>query len=94
MKEQSKKLHKELDEAVLKQYESLSVDEIKNLLFSEKWMARLMSDITNEINSVLNSSVSRLMMIARRYSRTLSAIESDTEKSREAVSLALKGMGY
>ena len=94
LKEQSKKLHKELDEAVLKQYESLSVDEIKNLLFSEKWMARLMSDITNEINSVLNSSVSSLVMIAKRYSRMLGEIESDTEKSRNAVSLALKGMGY
>ena len=94
LKEQSKKAHKELDEAVLKQYESLSVDEIKNLLFSEKWMARLMSDITNEINNVLNSSVSRLVMIAKRYSQMLGEIESDTEKSRNAVNLALKGMGF
>ena len=90
----NKAKHKELDEAVLKQYESLSTDEIKRLLFNEKWTARLMDDINGEIESVLNSSVSRLVMIAERYARTLGELENDTEKSRGAVNLALKGMGF
>jgi len=34
------------------------------------------------------------VMIAERYARTLGEIENDTEKSREAVNLALKGMGF
>ncbi len=94
LSQQSRKLQRELDEAVLKKYENLSVDEIKNLLFNEKWTARLQQDINSEVDSVLNSSVSRLVMIAERYSRTLSEIENDTEKSRGAVNFALKGMGF
>ena len=89
-----KKLYKEFDEAILKKYSELSIDEIKHLLFDEKWTARLTQDINNEIESVLNSSMSRIVMIAKRYVRTLGEIESDTEKSREAVRDVLKGMGY
>ena len=94
MKEQSKELQKKLDEAVLKKYKELSIEEIKYLLFDKKWTARLTTDINNEIGSVLNSSMSRLVMIAERYTRTLGEIENDTEKSREAVRNALKGMGF
>ena len=89
-----KKLYKEFDEAILKKYSELSIDEIKHLLFDEKWTARLTQDINNEIESVLNSSMSRIVMIAERYVRTLGEIESDIEKSREAVRDVLKGMGY
>ena len=94
LKEQSKELQKKLDEAVLKKYKELSVDEIKHLLFDKKWTARLTTDINNEIDSVLNSSMSRLEMIAERYVQTLDEIESNTDKSREAVRNALKGMGF
>ena len=83
-----------LNKKILAKYPELSIGEIKHLLFDEKWMARLTQDINNEIESVINASVSRLVMIAKRYAMTLGEIDSDTDKSREAVRNALKGMGY
>ncbi len=91
---EAKRLHKELDESVMKQYGDLSVDEIKHLLIDSKWAARLTGDIHGEIDGVMNVCLSRLVMIAERYGRTLGEIENDTEKSREAVHNALRGMGY
>ena len=91
---ESKRLHKELDESVMKQYGDLSVDEIKCLLIDSKWAARLMGDIHGEIDGVMNVCLSRLVMIAERYGRTLGEIENETDGSREAVHNALRGMGY
>lgn len=91
---ESKRLHKELDESVMKQYGDLSVDEIKHLLIDSKWAARLMGDIHGEIDGVMNVCLSRLVMIAERYGRTLGEIENETDGSREAVHNALRGMGY
>ena len=90
----ARRLRKELDEAVMKKYADLSVGEIKRLLFEAKWSARLRRDILGEVESVLNASLSRLMMIAERYGRTLGEIESDADGSREAVRDALGRMGY
>ncbi|MBQ9629246.1 MAG: N-6 DNA methylase, partial [Synergistaceae bacterium] len=91
---EAKRLRKELDEAVIKKYKDLSVDEIKRLLFNAKWLARLSHDISIEIDGVMNECMSRLMMIAERYGRTLVEIEKDTDESREAVRNALGRMGY
>ncbi|MBQ3449304.1 MAG: SAM-dependent DNA methyltransferase [Synergistaceae bacterium] len=91
---EAKRLRKELDEAVIKKYKDLSVDEIKRLLFNAKWLARLSHDISIEIDGVMNECMSRLMMIAERYGRTLVEIENDTDESREAVRNALGRMGY
>lgn len=90
----AKRLQNELDGAVLKKYGELSIEEIKHLLFDSKWAERLKEDIHAEIDSVLNACVSRLMIIAKRYGRTLGEIERETEKSKEAVRNALGRMGY
>ncbi|MBR0069569.1 MAG: hypothetical protein IJP97_03645, partial [Synergistaceae bacterium] len=91
---EAKRLRKELDEAVIKKYKDLSVDEIKRLLFNAKWLARLSHDISIEIDGVMNECMSRLMKIAERYGRTLVEIEKDTDESRDAVRNALGRMGY
>ena len=90
----SRELQKKLDGAVIKKYGDLSVDEIKRLLFNAKWLARLSHDISIEIDGVMNECLSRLMIIAERYGRTLVEIENDTDESREAVRNALGRMGY
>ena len=91
---ESRSLLKKLDESVIKKYKALTVDEIKFLLFSHKWAAFLRQQINNEIDTVLNESVSRLVIIAKRYEHTLNELENMTQKSRETVRAALKGMGY
>ncbi|HHV13918.1 MAG TPA: N-6 DNA methylase [Clostridiales bacterium] len=89
-----KEVEADLDEKVTNKYGDLSVDEIKRLLFDEKWMTRLASDIAEEMDLVLNETISRVITIAKRYDKTLSEIEKETEESREKVRLALERMGY
>ena len=57
-------------------------------------MARLASDIAEEMDLVLNETISRVITIAKRYDKTLSEIEKETKGSRDKVRLALKRMGY
>lgn len=89
-----KAAQKKLDDLTLDKYEKLTVDEIKHLLFDEKWMPRLHEDINGEIERILNDYASRVILIAKRYEHTLGEIESNTAKSRAAVHQALERMGY
>lgn len=83
-----------LDEKVTVQYGELSVDEIKRLLFDEKWMVRLATDIANEMDLVLDEVVGRVTTISKRYEHTLDEIEKVTQDSGNKVRLALERMGY
>lgn len=89
-----KEAQKKLDEAVLQKYGELSVDEIKHLLFDEKWMARLRGDIAGEMEKLLNDLSARVVLIAKRYEHTLGEIDARTEKSKAEVRSALERMGY
>jgi type I restriction enzyme M protein len=89
-----KEVEADLDEKVTCKYGELTVEEIKRLLFEEKWMARLATDVADEMDLVLNEMVSRVMTIAKRYERTLPEIEKEAQESREKVRLALERMGY
>ncbi len=89
-----KEAQKALDDKVQAKYGELTVDEIKHILFDMKWMAKLEASIRDEIELVLNSMSSKVLLIAKRYEHTLREIEEDTEKSRQAVMAALERMGY
>ena len=89
-----KGLRKELNDKVEKKYGELTVDEIKHLLFDEKWMVRLSGDIGNEVDQVLNALASKALLIAKRYEHTLKQIEDKTSASKELVKAALERMGY
>lgn len=84
----------ELDTKVLNKYADLSIDEIKELLFEKKWMARLHQDIKGAIDQEINSLSSNVVEISKRYRHTLSEIEDKTEKTRSQVRSALERMGY
>ena len=62
-----KAAQKALDDLVKARFESLTVEEIKHLLFDCKWMPRLYGDINAEIERILNDYASRVIMIAKRY---------------------------
>lgn len=89
-----KEARKVLDDKVKTKYGELTVDEIKHILFDMKWMAKLEADIRDEIEQVLNSLSSKVLLIAKRYEHTLVEIEDRTAKSRAAVVSALERMGY
>lgn len=89
-----KAARKSLDEKVLTKYGELTDEEIKHLLFDLKWMYKLESDVRDEVEQVMNTLCSRVLLIAKRYERTLGEIEEKTAKSRTAVMAALERMGY
>lgn len=57
-------------------------------------MAKLQSDIKNDIDNVINDWASKVHTIASRYEKTLPEIEAETAKSEQAVKAALERMGY
>lgn len=85
---------KALDEKLVAKYAELTTEEIKYLLFDMKWMAKLSSEVCDEIEQVLNVISSKVLLIAKRYEHTLCEIEDRTKESRAAVVSALKRMGY
>lgn len=91
---QIKAKQEEMDAALIEKYGKLTIEEIKHLLFDEKWMTRLCSDINSEIERILNDYMSRVVMIAKRYEHTLSELEDKSAQSRIAVHQALERMGY
>ena len=89
-----KAARKALDEKLVTKYAVLTDDEIKHLLFDMKWTAKLAADVRDEIEQVLNTLSSKVLLIAKRYEHTLGEIEDRTAKSRAAVVSALERMGY
>lgn len=89
-----KAARKALDEKLVAKYAELTDDEIKHLLFDMKWMAKFAADVCDEIEQVLNTLSSKVLLIAKRYEHTLGEIEDRTAKSRAAVISALERMGY
>lgn len=89
-----KAARKALDEKLVAKYAELTDDEIKHLLFDMKWMAKLAADVCDEIEQVLNTLSSKVLLIAKRYEHTLGEIEDRTARSRAAVVSALERMGY
>lgn len=89
-----KEAQKALDDKVQAKYGELTVDEIRHILFDMKWMAKLEASIRDEIEQVLNTMSSKVLLIAKRYEHTLGEIEERVETSRKAVMAALERMGY
>ena len=88
-----KETQKALDALVLAKYGELTIDEIKRLMFDKKWMARLEADVVDAIEQVLNSLASSVVLIAKRYERTLDEIENKATLSKGTVKSALERMG-
>lgn len=89
-----KAARKALDEKLVAKYAELTDEEIKHLLFDMKWMSKLSADVCDEIELVLSTLSSKVLLIAKRYEHTLGEIEDRTAKSRAAVVSALERMGY
>lgn len=92
--EGQKEMIKALDKKVVEKYEDLSLEEIKDLLFNKKWLARLQADIEDAIDQKINNLASRLVDISKRYESTLPELEEEAVESRMEVKKALERMGY
>nr|WP_282557578.1 type I restriction-modification system subunit M [Providencia burhodogranariea] len=82
-----------LDLAVFKQYPKLSIDEIKNLIVDDKWLATLQGNIEAEIERVTQQLANRVKELEERYSEPLPDISESVESLSEKVAGHLKSMG-
>lgn len=88
-----KKAQDALDLAVFKQYPKLSIDEIKNLIVDDKWLATLQSNIEAEIERVTQQLANRVKELEERYNEPLPTITKSVENLSEKVAGHLKAMG-
>lgn len=90
----AKQARGDLDKMVIDKYPTLTIDEIKHLLFDMKWMAKLAEGIEDEMDQLINRLASKVVLISKRYERTLGEIEENTAISKLEVTKALERMGY
>lgn len=88
-----KEAQEALDLAVFKQYQKLSIDEIKNLVVNDKWQATLQRNIEAEIERVTQQLANRVKELEERYNEPLPNMIQSVESLDDKVVGHLKAMG-
>ena len=73
-----KDLNKALDEKCRARYDSLTDDEILDLLVNKKWFDSIFSGISYLYAAISHHLTNRIIELAERYENTLPQLESDT----------------
>lgn len=92
-KDARKALIKKLTSSVKTQYDRLTEQDIRELVFEDKWMPSLLSRITTLMTAAQQEIISTITDLNERYDITLSEIENDIDAHRKLVSGFLKEMG-
>ena len=83
-----------LDEAVVKQYPKLTLDEAKALVIDDKWLARLAAAVEGELERVAQRLSARCGELAERYDRKLPDLMKAAEEAQARVASHLSKMGF
>ena len=83
-----------LDEATERKFGELTVDEIQELVFEDKWFAALDTAIMGLFDIMLRKFASTLTELAARYEEPLPLLEAMVAKSQEEVHAVLREMGF
>jgi len=83
----------ELDLAVFRQYPLLSLEDIQNLLVTDKWLASLQAGIEAEIERVIQQLTNRVRELEQRYARALSELNAEVELLSLRAAGHLRAMG-
>ncbi|MDC0230074.1 N-6 DNA methylase [Deltaproteobacteria bacterium] len=82
-----------LDKLALDKYPKLSVDEIKTIVFDEKWALSLAGLINEEINHISQMLTERIRQLAERYETPLPDLVEKMSALSDRVDEHLKRMG-
>lgn len=83
-----------LDAKVAAQYAKLSIDDIKNLVVDDKWLATLAADVQTELDRVSQALTGRNKQLAERYAEPLPQLAADVAALSARVEAHLKRMGF
>ena len=89
-----KAARKALDEATEKKYPILTEDEIKSLLFDNKWFDAMSNSVMAIFDASLRRFATALVSLAERYVHPLGELEANLAASQEEVHSVLRSMGF
>tara|TARA_R110001599_G_scaffold353829_1_gene599377 strand:- start:16844 stop:19306 length:2463 start_codon:yes stop_codon:yes gene_type:complete len=82
-----------LDLAVFNHYPTLNIEDVKNLIVQDKWLASLQANIIAEIERVTQQMSNRVKELEERYSAPLPRLEKSVDCLSDKVACHLKVMG-
>lgn len=84
----------ELDHKALARYKTLTVDEIKQLVVDDKWMASIERSVKTEMERISQRLTQRIKELAERYEMTLSDVLDEVKQWEKKVNNHLGEMGF
>ena len=89
-----KDLNKAMDEKCRARYDSLTDEEILELLVNKKWFDSIFSGIADLYAAISHRLTNRIVELAERYEDTLPELEKDTTEYEARVKSHLERMGF
>lgn len=89
-----KSASKSLDEATEKKYPLLTEEEIRSMLFDDKWFAALRTFVLSIFDASLRKFATALATLAERYAHSLGELEANLAASQDEVHAVLREMGF
>jgi len=89
-----KSLDFELDAKALARYDTLTPDEVKDLVVDHKWMAALDAAVHGELDRVSQALTGRMKELAERYGRTMPELAQQVDDLEARVAGHLAKMGF
>ncbi len=84
----------ELDKKLLIKYKSLTIEDIKQLVVEDKWMAAIEHSVKNEMQRISQRLTARIKELAERYELALPVVLNEVKSLEEKVNAHLSKMGY
>lgn len=89
-----KEAQAKLEKLLLAKYKVLSIEEIKTLVVTNKWMGWLNKDVQNEMDRISQRLATRVNELAERYEYTLPEVATEVRALEEKVNEHLQAMGF
>lgn len=87
-------INKDLEQAVVAKYPTLSEAEIKTLVLEHKWQAYLQNALTQEQERISQNLTQRIKELAERYATTLATLDAKVQETASKVKSHLEKMGW
>lgn len=90
IKKEIKTLQELLNDKVISKYDSLEVDECKNIIVYDKWFASIEEKFSNCINNIISNLSSSIVRLEEEYEYTLEDINGQINIKEQELSSLLK----
>lgn len=84
----------QLEEQLIQAYPPLTIDDIKEIVIEQKWMAEINRRINNEMEAISHRLTTRIKTLAERYRETMPQLTNNVEQLKAKVEEHLKAMNY